>query len=234
MRRKILIIEDESSIADNISFVLEAEGFEPLWRATAREGKDALNCNSDISLIVLDVGLPDMNGMELCKEIRKTANVPIVFLTARSDEIDKIVGLEIGADDYVTKPFSPRELAARIKAVLRRTDTRSNIKDNQKTPKAPCHCLEVDNDKRCVFFCSEPLKLSRYEYEILKTLADNPGRIFSRKQLMERAWEEPETSMERTVDTHVKTIRAKLKAIAPDRDIILTHRGFGYSITESM
>jgi two-component system catabolic regulation response regulator CreB len=229
--QKILIIEDESSIADNISFILETEGFETLWRSTAGDGKAALD-ELEVALVVLDIGLPDMNGMELCKEIRKTADVPIIFLTARADEIDRIVGLEIGADDYVTKPFSPRELAARVKAVLRRTSN-SFICEDESGDAVSLGAFEIDSSKRLISFRKEALKLSRYEYEILKLMLEHPGRVYSRKQLMEAIWEEPETSMERTVDTHIKTIRAKLKSIEPEKEIVATHRGFGYSISET-
>jgi two-component system catabolic regulation response regulator CreB len=227
--QKILIIEDESSIADNISFILEAEGFDTLWRSTAGEGKAVLD-ETDVALVVLDIGLPDMNGMELCKEIRKTADVPIIFLTARSDEIDRIVGLEIGGDDYVSKPFSPRELAARVKAVLRRFNGAFNESRSGET--VSLGAFDIDSAKRLIFFRQQALKLSRYEYEILKLMLEHPGRVYSRKQLMEAIWEEPETSMERTVDTHIKTIRSKLKSIEPEREIVATHRGFGYSVSE--
>lgn len=229
MSQKILIIEDESSIADNISYVLEAEGFDPIWCATAIDGKTVLE-NSNISLIILDIGLPDINGFEFCKEIRKISDIPVIFLTARADELDRIVGLEIGADDYVTKPFSPRELAARVKTVLRRYNSSSSRINHQKI-KIP---FNVNEEKREISYYGQALPLSKYEYNILRSMLQHPGRIFSRRQLMNIAWEEPDTSMERTIDTHIKTIRAKLKTINPDKEPIVTHRGFGYSITERL
>jgi two-component system catabolic regulation response regulator CreB len=225
---RILIIEDESSIVDTVKFVLEQEGFEVNCSETAGDGfRQIRTIHPD--LIVLDIGLPDMSGFDFCRELRKETAVPVIFLTARSDEIDRIVGLELGADDYVTKPFSPRELAARVKAVLRRV---SHPDTTQQTVARTS--FELDEERRRISWQGAQLKLSRYEYEILAELVRHPGRIFSRRQLMERIWEEPEASMERTVDTHVKVIRAKLKEIKPDVETIVTHRGFGYSLAENL
>jgi two-component system catabolic regulation response regulator CreB len=191
--------------------------------ATASEGLKLFE-RSPPHLVLLDVGLPDLSGFEVCKEIRRTSAVPILFLTARSSEVDRVVGLEIGADDYVTKPFSPREVVARVKAILRRASAPS-------TPKTE-GAFAVDESKRSIRFRGIALELSRYEYGILAFLLKHPGRVYSRTQLMEAVWEEPEMSLERTIDAHVKAIRGKLRAIAPDEEIIETHRGFGYSISE--
>jgi two-component system catabolic regulation response regulator CreB len=180
-----------------------------------------------IDLIILDIGLPDINGLELCKQIRKVHNLPIIFLTARSEEIDRVVGLEIGADDYVVKPFSPRELTARIKAVLRRTrQPATDPPSNQ--------AFQIDASRRRIFYFDTALDLSRYEYNLLKVLIRRPGHVFTRDHLMELAWDEPEASMDRTVDAHVKNIRAKLKAIRPQIDPIITHRGVGYALKEDL
>ena len=168
-----------------------------------------------------------MNGLEICKQIRKTQSTPIIFLTARKDEVDRVVGLEIGADDYVIKPFSPRELTARIKAVLRRTRA-SGGKENTNSP------FETNESKRQIAYFGKPLDLSRTEYEILKTFIRRPGHVFSRDQLMDLAWDEPETSLDRTVDAHIKNIRAKLKAAYPGKEPIVTHRGSGYSLRENL
>jgi two-component system catabolic regulation response regulator CreB len=227
---KILIIEDESSIADNISYALSAEGYEPLWSET---GGDALArlAAGGVGFIILDIGLPDMSGFDLMREIRARYTVPVLILTARMSEIDRVVGLELGADDYMIKPFSPRELAARIRAILRRTSQPAPNPSNAPTSSAPFH---VDEQQCTVTFHNIPLDLSRYEYRLLKALIDNPGRVFSRQQLMNKAWEDPDMSLERTVDTHIKTIRRKLKNIRPDSDPIVTHRGFGYSLDTSL
>ena len=223
MKPLILVIEDEPSIFDNISYVFEKEGFRTLWAKTAGEGRDIFNAE-DIALIVLDIGLPDGSGVELCKEIRKDSDCPIIFLTARSEEIDRIVGLEIGADDYVTKPFSTRELCSRVKAVLRRGPSIS------KRPEATVKdvkLFDIEEERSQIIYSGTVLDLSRYEYQILKLLIEHPGRMYSRKTLMNLVWEEPEASMERTIDTHVKLIRAKLARIKPGCPI-KTRRGFGY------
>jgi two-component system catabolic regulation response regulator CreB len=223
---KILIIEDESSIAENITYALSTEGHESLWCET---GKDALErfASEDVGFIILDVGLPDTNGFDLMREIRKKSATPVLFLTARGSEIDRVVGLELGADDYMIKPFSPRELVARVRAILRRT---SPSPQKSVLPSAAPGPFLVDEQRCAVFYHGEDLDLSRYEYRLLKALVEHPGRVFSRQQLMDQAWEDPDMSLERTVDTHIKTIRRKLKALRPEEDPITTHRGFGYSL----
>ena len=225
MHPKILLVEDEPSIADNIVYALKTEGFEPVSCSTGREAL-ARFAQEKFTLIILDVGLPDINGFELCKQFRALSAVPIIFVTARKDEIDRVVGLEIGGDDYVVKPFSPRELTARVKAILRRT--------GQPPTAAGPEPIFVIDDERCeIRYHGTPLSLSRYELRLLKILAQKPGRVFSREQLMEQAWEEPESAFDRTVDAHIKTLRAKLRAVRSDEDPIRTHRGLGYSMKES-
>jgi two-component system catabolic regulation response regulator CreB len=152
--------------------------------------------------------------------------VPVVFVTARKDEIDRVVGLEIGADDYVVKPFTPRELTARIRAILRRTQT------SAAAPAEPAAVFAVDEERCEIRYHGTPLQLSRYEFRLLKVLIQKPGRVYSRDQLMELAWEEPDTALDRTVDAHIKTLRAKLRAVRDDEDPIRTHRGLGYSLKE--
>jgi len=226
MKARIVIVEDEPAIADNIQYALETDGFEAICFSEGIKAGEYLN-DGDADLIVLDVGLPDINGFELCKNIRKKTNTPIIFLTARTEEVDRIVGLEIGADDYVTKPFSPRELTARIKAVLRRS---GSVKENP--PESSI--FTVDESRRRITYLGKPLDLSRYEFNILKTFIKRPGHVFSRDKLMDMAWEEPEASLDRTVDAHIKNIRAKLRSIEPDSDPIITHRGIGYSLREDL
>ncbi len=225
MKPKILIVEDEPAIVDTIQYALETEGFDTICAASGGPVLSVL-AETRIDLVVLDIGLPDISGIELCKEIRKLSQVPVIFLTARSDEVDRVVGLEIGADDYVTKPFSPRELTARVKAVLRRTRT---VGGADELPAM----FTVDDGKRQIRFFGEPLDLSKYEYNLLTVFIGRPGHVFSRDRLMELAWDEPEASMDRTVDAHIKNLRAKLKAIRPDIDPIVTHRGTGYALKET-
>ena len=224
---EILLIEDESSIADNVRVALRREGFALTHVKTANEGLRFAE-SGKFDLVVLDVGLPDESGFEVCRRIRKSSDVPILFLTARSEEVDKIVGFELGADDYLTKPFSPRELAVRIRAISKRA------RDGQAKPKVRVYGIfEVDSEKFRITVGGTPLELSRYEFRLLETLINRPGVVFSRTQLMDIVWEDPSMSLERTVDTHIKSIRAKLKAVRPDLNLIETHRGLGYSLKES-
>lgn len=223
---RVLIVEDEPAIADTIQYALSTDGFETVC---FNSGGPVIDCliNDPVDLIILDIGLPDINGFELCKEIRKTHLTPIIFLTARADEVDRVVGLEIGGDDYVTKPFSPRELSARVKAVLRRM--------RQQTVAAPSdQAFQINESKKQILFFGQSLDLSRYEYDILKTFIRRPGHVFSREQLMDMVWDEPEASMDRTVDAHIKNIRIKLKAIKNELEPIVTHRGMGYSLREDL
>lgn len=227
MAQRILVVEDEPGIADNIVFALNKEGFEALWCSTGGEALTALR-EDNIHLVVLDIGLPDINGFDLCRDIRRTSAVPVIFLTARSDEIDRVVGLEIGGDDYMVKPFSPRELAARVKAVLRRSPGNGNG-----AAPSPASPFCVDRKRMQISYFGKPLELSRYEFRLLDLLISRPGWVFSRDRLMEQAWEEPGASMDRTVDTHIKTLRQKLDSVKPGIDPIKTHRGMGYSLKES-
>ena len=265
MSPAILIIEDEPAIADTLLYALATEGFSPRWCGTAREGLEALRTQA-FALLVLDVGLPDANGFEFCKQLRTSGHdLPIVFLTSRASEIDRIVGLEIGGDDYLTKPFSPRELTARVKVILRRArpanaDTTpgfvTNLVTNQPSPAAPKLVENVTNlvaaptsglpsaplpsgslfvldEARCrISYRNHPLELTRIEFRLLKTFLAQPGRVFTRDQLLTAAWDEPEASLDRTVDAHVKTLRAKLRAVDSAQDPIVTHRGLGYSLRE--
>jgi two-component system catabolic regulation response regulator CreB len=232
---RILIVEDEPSIADTIQFPLETDGCVTECCGTGGEAIELLE-KERFDLVVLDVGLPDMTGFEVCRRIRATSNVPILFLTARSEEIDRVVGLEIGGDDYVSKPFRPRELSARIRAILRRV----SLPDQSNRPPPATDdtnrgpALSIDQQRKVVRYFGERLTLSRYEFRLLEILASAPGRVYSRSQLMEAAWEEPEASMERTVDAHIKSLRSKLRQVRPEIDAIQTHRGFGYSLLEEL
>jgi two-component system catabolic regulation response regulator CreB len=223
---KILIVEDEPAIADTISYALETDGFETCTLHSGEESIPLLQ-SGEFALAVLDIGLPDINGVELCKRLRQNCDVPIIFLTARDTELDRVVGLEVGADDYVSKPFSPRELAARVKAVLRRARPEPNASSGSSS-------FTLDADRFQAGFCGQPLELSRYEFLLLQVFLRRPGQVYSREQLMERVWDAPESSMDRTVDAHIKNLRSKLRAINPEFDPIVTHRGLGYSLKEGI
>lgn len=222
--KKILIIEDEQGIADPLSYALSTEGFDVQWVSTADEGMTIIK-NNGAHFVILDIGLPDKSGFDLLKEIRRFSEIPVLCLTARSDEIDRILGLELGADDYVVKPFSPREVAARVKAIQRRH-----------TPGKPANGspFQIDNNKRQISYFDEKLVLSRYEYEILVLFINRPGWVFNRQKIMDLVWLEPDDSFDRTIDSHIKSIRAKLKAVKPDIDPIETHRGIGYSLRDNL
>jgi two-component system, OmpR family, catabolic regulation response regulator CreB len=225
MSATILIVEDEPAIAANVEYALRTDGFRPLCAALGAEALEILRRES-VDAVILDVGLPDANGFELCKQIRAFSQVPIVFVTARSDEVDRIVGLEIGADDYVVKPFSPRELVARVRTILRRA---------QRTVEAAPSAegwFAVDDARARIAFLGAQLDLTRFEYVLLKTMLTQPERVFSRGQLMQLT-DAPGASMERTVDTHIKSLRAKLRAVNESLDPIQTHRGLGYSVKVS-
>jgi two-component system, OmpR family, catabolic regulation response regulator CreB len=229
MRPRILIVEDEVGIADTLQFALRSDGFDPAWCSTAEAALQQYTRERP-ALVLLDVGLPDQNGFELFKRLREIADVPVVFLTARSDEIDRVVGLELGADDYVAKPFSPRELVARVRSILRRASKPAPTAE-QAAPALPIH---IDEGRRQIRFYGRLLELSRYEYGLLKTLASRPGHVFTRDTLLERVWDDHAESLDRTVDAHVKTLRAKMKLIAPGLDPIRTHRGTGYALAEDL
>lgn len=222
----ILIVEDEPGIADTLQYALRTEGFEPAWCASA-EAALAATSRRPPALVILDVGLPDMSGFELFKRLRERVDVPVLFLTARGDEIDRVVGLELGADDYVTKPFSPRELVARVRSVLRRAARPAPA------AAATAAAFEVDDGRRQIRFYGRPLELSRYEFGLLRALVSRPGHVYTRDALLELVWDDSD-SIDRTVDAHVKTVRAKLKAVAPALEPIRTHRGVGYALAEDL
>ena len=229
MKPRILIVEDEPAIADTIQHVLENEGLDTVRSATGLAVPELLGAGH-IDLILLDIGLPDVSGFDVLREIRKHHATPVIFLTARTEEIDRVLGLEIGADDYVQKPFSPREVSARVKAVLRRVRPAPAAAPSEALPRS----FSVNASKRQVAFCGRPLELSKYEYEILFTLLGRPGHVFSRDELMRLVWDEPGMSLDRSVDAHIKNIRAKLRAVAPDLEPIVTHRGTGYSLRDDL
>jgi two-component system catabolic regulation response regulator CreB len=229
-RQTVLVVEDEPSIAETITYALQTEGFEPLWKNNGRDAL-AVAARQTVALVVLDVGLPDMSGFDVCRELQKYGAPPVIFLTARSSEVDRIVGLELGADDYLAKPFSPRELTARIRAVLRRANSgRAGI-----SPVAPVTSAGIwlHDEARCrISYRSKALELTRNEYRLLAALLAAPGRVFNRDQLMTAAWDDPGAALDRTVDAHIKTLRAKLREAALEFDPIVTHRGLGYSLRE--
>ncbi|XLX39975.1 two-component system response regulator CreB [Ectopseudomonas mendocina] len=219
---QILIVEDEAAIADTLVYALQAEGFVTHWSSLGGEALTLLE-NGAFDLAIFDVGLPDISGFELCKRLRRFSELPVIFLTARSEEIDRVVGLEIGADDYVVKPFSPREVAARVKAILKRVAPRE-------TPQATApSTFQIDDAAFRIHYHGQALSLTRHEFRLLRTLLGQPRRVFSREQLLDALGVASEAGYERNIDSHIKSVRAKLRAIAPSEEPIQTHRGLGYS-----
>ena len=227
MPHHILIVEDEPAIAETLIYAFKEAGITTTHKILGSEAIAEISKNA-IDFVILDVGLPDMTGFDVCKQIRGFSNVPILFLTARNHEIDRIVGLEIGADDYVTKPFSPREVVARVKAILRRADSNHTQSSKKSIP------FSVDDMANRIQYRGQYLDLTRYEFLLLKTLVKQPQRVFSRDQLMDIVWAKAENTLERTVDAHIKTLRAKLRsvdnAIEAPSQMIVTHRGMGFSL----
>ena len=227
MSARILLLEDDPAIAGTVAFALQREGFavdHQLLVGAARAGAAA----ALPALAILDLGLPDGSGLDLCREWRQSGNealraLPILMLSARAEELDRVVGLELGADDYLTKPFSPRELVARVRALLRRAAL---------VPAAPSDAglFELAADGQRIRFAGQWLALTRLEFGLLRALLRTPGRIRSREALLDEVWGADGDATDRTVDTHVKTLRAKLRAVRPELEPIATHRGMGYSL----
>jgi two-component system, OmpR family, catabolic regulation response regulator CreB len=221
----ILIVEDETAIAETVLYALRSEGFVAEHVLLGGEVAPRLRAGG-IDLVVLDVGLPDTTGFEVCRALRAFSEVPVIFLTARDSEIDRVVGLELGADDYVVKPFSPRELVARVRARLRR-----RVQPDAAMWQAH-GVFEIDREGKRVRYRGRALELTRYEYGVMDALLQRPGAVLSRAQLMDRVWADALESGDRTVDTHIKTLRTKLRAAGADEndEPIRTHRGLGYSL----
>jgi two-component system catabolic regulation response regulator CreB len=229
---RILVVEDESTIADAVLYALRTDGMQAGHCLLGREALQLLK-SEPWDVLVLDVGLPDMTGFELCRELRGYSDIPVIFLTARASEIDRVLGLELGADDYVVKPFSPRELVARVRARLRRSGERPGGEARAGAAAdgwRELGAFAIDAAGQRIRYAGSTLTLTRYEYRLLAALLARPGAILSREQLMDDVWRDAPDTVDRTVDTHVKTLRAKLRHAAPGADPIQTHRGLGYSL----
>jgi two-component system, OmpR family, response regulator len=224
--KKILVVDDEKKIVDIIRAYLEKEGYQVI---PAFDGKMALNLaqNQHPDLIVLDLMLPETSGWDVCRAIRKTSEVPIIMLTARDEVTDKIIGLEMGADDYITKPFDAKELVSRIRAVLRRSESnlvrKNSIRIND---------LTIDNEKRQVRRSDSVIDLTPNEFDLLYVMAENPGRVFSRMQLLDKVQGDAYEGYERTIDSHIKNLRKKLETDPEHPRYIVTVHGIGYKLEE--
>jgi two-component system OmpR family response regulator len=224
----ILVVEDDPRISDVLEYALKADGYEV---QTAQRGREAAEIarRSSPGLIVLDVGLPDIDGFEVCRMVRTFSDVPVIFLTSRTDEIDRVVGLEIGGDDYVVKPFSPRELLARIKAIRRRNDrpepTRPKDRTENRLRYGP---ITIDPEKFRVECDGREIVLTAQEFRLVELLVKHPGRVFTREQVLNRAWGDGGLVADRTIDVHVKSLRRKFGKL----EFIETVRGIGYRARE--
>ncbi|UIJ84090.1 response regulator [Rhizobium leguminosarum] len=226
MAPRILVVDDEPHIRDVICFALERAGL--AWLAV-RNGTEAMTAfrRGSIDLIILDIGMPDMDGLDVCRQIRKTSGLPILFLSARDEEIDRVLGLEIGGDDYVTKPFSPRELIARVKAILKRSGNCAEPERRHATLVAGA--LSLDRGARTVTFRDSEIAMTALEFAILDALLSRPDMVFSREQLMEAAYGAGTYVADRTIDSHIRNIRAKFLA-AGGQGVIATVHGIGFKL----
>ncbi|WP_175653412.1 two-component system response regulator CreB [Pseudomonas sp. Marseille-P9899] len=219
----ILIVEDEAAIADTLIYALQGEGHSTEWVTLGQAALERQR-QQPADLVILDIGLPDISGFETCKQLRRFSEVPVMFLSARDGEIDRVVGLEIGADDYVVKPFSPREVAARVRAILKRiTPVASTVPASGTTP------FNIDTVRMQIHYREQPLSLTRHEFRLLQCLLEQPQRVFSREQLLDAVGVAADVGYERTIDSHIKSLRAKLRLVAAEAEPIQTHRGLGYS-----
>ena len=229
--KEILIIEDDPEIIK----LLEIHLTDLIYKTSkAMDGAEGLlmALNNDYDLILLDLTLPSMDGVEICKKLRTEKNTPVIMLTAKSEEIDRVLGLEIGADDYITKPFSIRELLARVKAVMRRTDNQQSKADNTAT--IACEGLFIDIDKRKVLLNDTKVELSPKEFELLVLMASNPGRNYSRTELLNMIWGYNFEGYEHTVNSHINRLRAKIESDMANPTFILTTWGVGYKFNEDI
>jgi len=223
MPARLLLVEDDPAIARTVAYTLEREGLAVTHSLLLGDARAQLRSGAPYDLLVLDVGLPDGNGLDLLRELRHARHAtPVLMLSAHGEEIDRVLGLELGADDYLPKPFSPRELAARVKALLRRAGVAP--------APAPAPLFHDDETGQRIHLRGQPLALTRREYRLLACLLRGAGRIHSREALLAAAWGDDSESTDRTVDTHVKTLRAKLRDADPGREYISTHRGMGYCL----
>jgi DNA-binding response OmpR family regulator len=230
MSHRILVVDDEPSVTDLLTYNLRKALYDV---QTAANGREALRLarESQPDLILLDLMIPEVDGLDVCRELRKSSNVPIIMITARGEEIDRVLGLELGADDYITKPFSIRELMARIKAVLRRAQLAQ--KDGEAEPstllRGPGNML-MDVERRSVLVGDTSIEFTRLEFDLLHRLLINPGRVLTRERLLEQAWGYEYIGDTRAVDSAVKRLRAKLRAVSVEADCIESVRGLGYRI----
>jgi DNA-binding response OmpR family regulator len=229
---RILLADDEQAIQTLLSYPLQKDGYEVV---RASDGREALARFSEqpFDLVVLDVMMPRLDGLEVCRRLRSRSSVPIIMLTAKAEEIDKVLGLELGADDYITKPFSLREFRSRVRAALRRAGMSSTTESGPEDEPHEAHELRIDPAKRQVTVRREPIATTFVEFEILSALAHAPGRVFTRDMLLTRVWGDSAYRDPRTIDVHIRHLREKLELDAKDPEYIFTVRGVGYRFRDA-
>src|SRR5947199_1435529 len=222
---RILLVDDERSVQTLLTYPLRKDGYDVITASTGQEALDRFR-EGQFDLVVLDVMLPEVDGYDVCRRLRAESAVPIIMLTAKAEELDKVLGLELGADDYITKPFSMREFRSRVKAVLRRSDLlREEQRDEEPLTAGD---LSIDFAKRTVEIRGEPVRLTYVEFEILSILARNPGRVFSRTMILDRLWGDSSYRDPRTIDVHIRHLREKIERDPKDPEFLFTVRGVGY------
>ncbi len=230
---RILIADDEPSLRDSVSYALEQEGFEVTKAVDGDDAEEKLGGEEpSYDLLILDIMMPGRSGLDLCRDVRNRSPIPIILLTAKDAEVDKVVGLEVGADDYVTKPFSVRELIGRVRAQLRRRELdRSSTAEAGQTIEAGS--VRIDLARHLVTIRGEPVNLTRSEFQVLRLLADRPGQVFSRKDIMEELWQAEFRGDVRACDVHISNLRQKVERDPQEPELVLTVRGVGYKLAES-
>jgi two-component system, OmpR family, response regulator len=229
---RILLVDDEQSIQTLLSYPLRKEGYDVIQATDGRQALDRFD-EQQFDLVVLDLMLPKLDGLEVCRQLRSRSAVPIIMLTAKSEEIDKVVGLELGADDYITKPFSLREFSSRVKAALRRAEMSREGELELDRPPLEIHALRIDFAKRSVRIRGEDVELTFVEFEILSALARAPGRVFTRDMLLAKVWGDSAYRDPRTIDVHIRHLREKIEREAKDPEYLFTVRGVGYRFRDT-
>ena len=230
---RILLVDDERAIQTLLSYPLQKDGFDVVCASDGREALQHFSDGSKFDLVVLDVTMPRLDGLEVCRRLRARSTVPIIMLTARAEEVDKVVGLELGADDYITKPFSMREFRSRVKAALRRTTWSARAEEIGEDEPLHVGEMRIDFAKRSVKVRGDDVPLTYVEFEILKALACNSGRVFTREMLLTRIWGDSAFRDPRTIDVHIRHLREKLETDAKDPEYLFTVRGVGYRFRDT-
>ena len=230
---RILVADDEVSVRESVGYALQQEGFDVTIASDGDDADSKLGAEIDYDLLILDIMMPGRSGLDICRDVRGRSPVPIILLTAKDAEVDKVVGLEVGADDYVTKPFSVRELLGRVRAQLRRRELdRATGNGDRNGQSVDAGEVTIDLARHLVTVRGEPVNLTRSEFQVLRLLAEHPGQVFSRLEIMEELWQSEFSGDVRACDVHISNLRQKIERDAQDPELVLTVRGVGYKLIE--